>query len=939
LNNTHDPTFSRGAIVFQIDTSTVQLAGALNPGDLGRTGSIVYPSSPVTIDAPVQLSIGGAQCPLTPDSPLSFVIIIDSISVGSVVYQATYPFPTIQVAYPLQAQDIYGVTTIHGEAQVNPSPDSSATVTWTVSNDSSGQRSNQPADIDITGYSGVAYVKATATNKYGSTESDSVQIWIDPMNTPAGNNVYTQYGGTLTVIVTPEVDSSFYDPTNSMQLTLNNIPILSSSVLEANVNVTQWDTLNFKLYKKGHELAPGGNLQIINSYGYVYFDETDYFTSYTFELSLTIDSTQQTLPPNWLYGNPFNYEDPFDPSPTVFIAPVSGELKLEITSSSTAAVDTLFLQSPVKKFILTNPAGNLGDTVDCGEVAAGDTIQFYLHSNDIIDADLNMYPEITLPDTGGVMASTAVKGGSKGGVSPLNQRKLFLKPHAGGKSLPKELFTEKIKSSLTGSPSSTSSPRPYRSTDPSGVVGLQQKKVQAQGAKHDISNPSIVIIGPGPGITNPVTALTFEDWTDLDFNDVTASAWIVPAHTILLGETKYYTAILDPNDNSKLIIRESSDPDLGNGNSGVIFEDPVASASDDKVGTYFDYNNPDGNGLDNGVIRLIGRYLKSGASQNYTVTLHAVLKSENRDEYIDIDVKRPSSLGSTHSTANDVDGQTYNLDKLIIDNAGQAGVFPQYIKAIIQVESMSRFDPCYRYEPFKDMAVLQQKDKRTQKYIYESNMYRILSATDKGTPPIPTDPKNLRDPSANPMPEYPGYIMVWDFYQAGLNKTWYTAKHYKFLEYEWKKVRAGLPKELFGKEETQLSSNENKIASDSTDSRIFRWLQYEYQGGMAGKIAQTRLAASYGIMQVVYSGSSVYPQNDQQFLPESLSVASTSIEYGVKTLVSKFHLKSVVGKNFDNATWSSGLETSYGNALFQYNRSRDYPPQVVSLLPNYMPNP
>ena len=77
-----------------------------------------------------------------------------------------------------------------------------------------------------------------------------------------------------------------------------------------------------------------------------------------------------------------DYVDPFVPSQTIFIAPVSGELMLQITDTSTAAIDTLFLQSPVKKFLLANPTAYLGDTVDCGAVTAGDTIQFYLHSNE-----------------------------------------------------------------------------------------------------------------------------------------------------------------------------------------------------------------------------------------------------------------------------------------------------------------------------------------------------------------------------------------------------------------------------------------------------------------------------------------------------------------------------------------------------------------------------
>ena len=311
-----------------------------------------------------------------------------------------------------------------------------------------------------------------------------------------------------------EVDPSFYDSTQAMQLTLNSVPLLSLSVSETQVSVGQWSTLDFNLLKMGHQHAPGFNLQLMQTYGFADFDETDYYTLYSFYLLLTIDSTQQALPPDWVYGDPFFLEDPFVPSPTLFIAPVTGELMLQITGASTAAIDTLFLQSPVKKFLLINPSGNIGDTLDCGVVTAGDTIQFYLRSNMSIVAGRNMYPEITLPDTG-VMASIAAKGRQTGGAFPVDKRKLLLKSHGGDQSLQKKLFAEKIKGPLIRNPSSASQ-----------VVHLQQKNVQTQGAKKSVSKPAIII---GPGNPNPVTTLAFEDWTDLDFDDLQAGAWISTA--------------------------------------------------------------------------------------------------------------------------------------------------------------------------------------------------------------------------------------------------------------------------------------------------------------------------------------------------------------------------------------------------------------------------
>ena len=117
---------------------------------------------------------------------------------------------------------------------------------------------------------------------------------------------------------------------------------------------------------------------------------------------------------------------------------------------------------------------------------------------------------------------------------------------------------------------------------------------------------------------------------------------MVKPSDILLGETKYYTAKPDPDQYSNLIITESSSPDLGDGDERVIFEDPKIAddaINNDSVGVYWDYMKPDTTGLDNGVIRLIGKRWKPDTT--YKVKLHAVLKELGREGAVEIEVKEP----------------------------------------------------------------------------------------------------------------------------------------------------------------------------------------------------------------------------------------------------------------------------------------------------------
>ena len=120
------------------------------------------------------------------------------------------------------------------------------------------------------------------------------------------------------------------------------------------------------------------------------------------------------------------------------------------------------------------------------------------------------------------------------------------------------------------------------------------------------------------------------------------------------------------------LISESSDPDIGDGDGRVIFEDPLASPGDDKVGTYLEIL-----GLDNGVIRLIGRYLKDDPTQEYKVMLHAVLTQEGRDAWITITIKKPvrlfdpkaqdAQVGThTYDATIGIRGNSINIDSLCI---------------------------------------------------------------------------------------------------------------------------------------------------------------------------------------------------------------------------------------------------------------------------------
>jgi hypothetical protein len=407
---------------------------------------------------------------------------------------------------------------------------------------------------------------------------------------------------------------------------------------------------------------------------------------------------------------------------------------------------------------------------------------------------------------------------------------------------------------------------------------------------------------------------------------------------IMLGESKYLQAYWDDYNQCVQWASGLTDTrnhvDVGVVPPGITFT--VESVGGSKCGVYWEQINAEGNPDVNGdMIRLIGRYWEKDSTFAVNVTANCNGKTNTFGSTIY--TMAPDRLGSTHNTATDVFGNPFALDSLIIYNAGREGVLPQYLKAIISKETMGLFDPCYRYEPFKDINELQVKN-RSGKPNYESmTPYRILNASDKGTPDIPTNHSNVRDASTNRI-SYPGYTKLWNYYWDHVNFFSVSIYSNSIQEKYWIDERKNFIKEDLKKKESELTTAEQQMASDSADARFFRWLRYECNGGMDNMVAQTRLSASYGLLQLVYYGGREYPQNNAQYRPEDINNHSIGFQYGVKHLIGKFNLKSVLNGHFADPTWPTGLEAKYKRAVGLYNGAGDtYANDVINLVPLFLP--
>jgi hypothetical protein len=410
--------------------------------------------------------------------------------------------------------------------------------------------------------------------------------------------------------------------------------------------------------------------------------------------------------------------------------------------------------------------------------------------------------------------------------------------------------------------------------------------------------------------------------------------------TILLGETRYYYV---KSFNDKLNIFQTSDPTSNPGVGAIGFTvdkyvNPKETNLGKKMGVYWEEQYPENSGNDftgmkalpPGMIRLIGRYWTSDSVYKIVLTAKEVATGNTISRIIE--VKRPDKLGDDYgpltddgtvrrTSVKDVEGNVYNLDNIIITQAGKYGIPPQIIKADIQQESS--FQPGYRWEPFVD-ADIQIQDDPTSKYMDDDFRYKKTS-TDEGTPEVPTDHTNVI-PLHYPQKDY---STIWERlfkYSYTLNaittsnqypiSLWFRDKAINGWNDHYNEKLKDLKKE--GVEDDQEAVD---FAND--------WLRDDYQEGiMSEGIAQTRTAATYGLMQLQYftavdQRGYLFERiaGTQNYLPEYLNIAETNLTYAVPYLLSLVddELEAKGDEQGKTYAWSQGFEKTLLVALNRYN--------------------
>ena len=401
---------------------------------------------------------------------------------------------------------------------------------------------------------------------------------------------------------------------------------------------------------------------------------------------------------------------------------------------------------------------------------------------------------------------------------------------------------------------------------------------------------------------------------------------------ILLGETKYYG--LKKKENEYIIAeiptaygnepkwstvtltdgwewqKENSvwgsDPieKLGN-TSGVYWEKKWFRSSDNS-------NQP----LLAGMIRLIGRYWEDGKENDFKVKLKATDKAE-----IVTKVVKPDELLSevqipSYSKARDVFDKEYSIDSLCIVQGGKSGIPPQYLKGQMFTESAKKdfggtigvgFAPSYVYEPFTT-----QFSDNVKKMINDNNKF-VVTENAMGSLDAASVPTSTEHQYIQPVHYYVNKKSIWDIVDANSQITdknnlstygyryedGYRKGRINFYSYstpkneqisQLGKATVTVRKKYQVKDNDKLSLLQHEEINNMAREEVGKFIKdkWEINGtkGLDNIIAQTRIAASYGLLQSLYTTAVIdnkYPTSKDD-RPENLSVVSTGLTYALKNL-------------------------------------------------------
>ncbi len=377
-----------------------------------------------------------------------------------------------------------------------------------------------------------------------------------------------------------------------------------------------------------------------------------------------------------------------------------------------------------------------------------------------------------------------------------------------------------------------------------------------------------------------------------------------------------------------------------------------------KMGVYWETDKPvwDGNtnkgNLAKGLIRLVGRYWT--ADSTYKVSLNA--NKDKKSVSIKIKIVKPKKLLTSEQTNNyiyakDVHDSTYSIDSICFYYGGKYGIPPQMLKGQMFTESAKKnfgdtvgwgFAPSYRYEPYTT-----QFDKVVKNIVKADKNPFIVTDNAMGKPTAANVPTETEHKNVLRYHYFNKHQTVWELVKENssledvdhTNHTYglqykgtdkdtlkkyqltsqglYSAIDVTYADYllgpkdkKTKKRSGGYEDSIRVKYKLKLKEKLSKSqqieANDSAYIATINFLKNKFNGGLVNSRAQTRIASSYGLLQILYTTAEHdhdYPVTDTS-RPENLNEVKIGMHYALENLKKLFKYNNKFSLTADN-NWIS----------------------------------
>ena len=471
------------------------------------------------------------------------------------------------------------------------------------------------------------------------------------------------------------------------------------------------------------------------------------------------------------------------------------------------------------------------------------------------------------------------------------------------------------------------------------TIGNQNQNTQAIQSKETVINKSTKSMSSTLFIGNPGMLIE-------GFGDVV----VKKPNEILLGETKYF-AVKRKTETGELKIEEIKTdygekpkfPADADGwkwlTSDVWGNNPIEKLGT-KSGVYWEkkwFRGSDNSSqpLADGMIRLIGRYWEEGKEDSFKVKLKTTTNAE-----VELKIVRPNKLGNKYNYSKDVFDKSISIDSICIKYGGETGIPPQFIKGQIENEAPGFFPP-YRYEPL------------STELNNRNNSGEIISKKWKDSPFFVTvNSMGIGDP----VPTH--YNLKYIPYFKTPTKVWDILKKYSQIEDNsptgvitlyCKNENGKLNFKKFGYKTAQDKYNgilkhfqgikENPVEEDYVAARdsTIKYFKYYWYGGLDNIYAQTRIFASYGLLQTMYETALNRGFVNNSFnIPEKLNINDVSWPLTSKHLIKL--LKEVLDMEFNSNDWALGYENIFKAMAKKWNPwMTDYDLEALNNSKKYFP--